>query len=86
MNRILVAYDCSPEAEKALLHAVTIAEAGTEIIVLTVLPEPESVFCASPAENLTKEEVDDKLQSFKNEHDTSLVKLISIIPNKKNSG
>jgi nucleotide-binding universal stress UspA family protein len=79
MNRILVAYDCSPEAEKALEHAVAIAEAGTEIIVLTILPEPESLFGTEPPGNITKDDADSKLELFKNEHDTSSVKLISMI-------
>ena len=79
MNRILVAYNCSPEAEKALEHAVAIADSGTEIIVLTIIPEPDSVFGIEPAENITKDDVDSKLQIFKKEHDTSNVKLISKI-------
>ncbi|MFW9877280.1 MAG: universal stress protein [Candidatus Thorarchaeota archaeon] len=79
MNRILVAYDCSPEAKKALEHAITIAEEGTEIIVLTIIPDPEVVFGTVPEENISKDDVDSKLQSFKNEHDTSSVKLISMI-------
>jgi nucleotide-binding universal stress UspA family protein len=41
-NLILVAYDSSKESEKALEHAIDIADPEDEVQILMVIPKPES--------------------------------------------
>ena len=71
MKKILVAYDCSPEAEKALEHAISMAEETDEIIVLTVIPEPETVFCSDEMGVLDNDQVQIKMEALKESHKTN---------------
>ena len=46
MSQILVAYDCSEEADKALAHTISIADPEDEILILMVIPEPGTILCS----------------------------------------
>jgi nucleotide-binding universal stress UspA family protein len=79
MKKILVAYDCSPEAEKALEHAISMAEETDEIIVLTVIPEPETVFCSDEMGELDNEKIQIKMDSLKENYETNNLNITSRI-------
>ena len=63
-NRILVAYDGSPEAVKAFEHAVSIAEPGEEVEILMVIPRPETEFCTEVQDEQSMENMKAQLESL----------------------
>ncbi|WP_455391824.1 universal stress protein [[Eubacterium] cellulosolvens] len=79
MGKILVAYDCSAEAKKALEHAISIADATDEILILTVVPEPETVFCTDDLGVVTGEKVRTHLESLKEKHGQTGLKITTKI-------
>jgi nucleotide-binding universal stress UspA family protein len=73
MKKIIVAYDFSAEAEKALDHTVAIANPDDEIVVLLVLPEPDSVFGNQSTLDISSEQLQMKLDLLKQKYmDTGL--------------
>jgi len=65
MSSILVAFDGSPEAEKALKHSISIAESDDVIMVLMVLPEQDDLFFSSQTDEITIEEANELLKAKK---------------------
>ena len=73
MKKIIVAYDFSAEAEKALQHTVTIAGQDDEIVVLLVLPEPDSVFGNELPLDIPADQLQNRLELLKQQYlDTGL--------------
>jgi nucleotide-binding universal stress UspA family protein len=68
MNKIIVAYDFSPEAKKALDHTVSIVEPGDNIEVLVVLPEPD-LFFGDQTDEVSKDQLKIKLEALKLKYD-----------------
>jgi nucleotide-binding universal stress UspA family protein len=75
MNQILVAYDCSPEADKALAHSISIADPEDEILILMVIPEPENVFYVDDYDENSIEKVKGKLELVKNKYNNTGLKI-----------
>ena len=65
MNSILVPYDSSPEAEKALQNSFTIADAADEIVILMVLEDPETSFFLGPSGDMSIENAYTYLETVK---------------------
>jgi nucleotide-binding universal stress UspA family protein len=76
-DQILVAYDRSDEAVKALEHTITIAAPEDEIIVLMVLPEPDSDLFSVNAEDFSIRDGHDHLESLKDKYKHHAVKLVT---------
>jgi nucleotide-binding universal stress UspA family protein len=79
MNKILVAYDCSAEAKKALEHALSIAQPAQEIIILTVIPEPDSIFGTDEPVNITTDDLEADLKEFEDKIKSNNLKLTTKI-------
>lgn len=65
MNYILVPYDNSPEAEKALQHSFSIADTEDEILILMVLNLPETSFFLEPTEDMSIKTAYEHLETVK---------------------
>ncbi len=72
---ILVPYDYTPEAEKALEHAINIAEPMDEILILMIIPEPGSDIFLNDSDNISKEDAIKKLEEIKKDKESSRIKL-----------
>ncbi len=69
-DQLLVAYDNSKESQKALEQALEIAEPEDEILVLMVIPEPNSdlFFDESSDISKTKLQMSQELESLKSKY------------------
>ena len=76
-NQILVAYDRSPEAQKAVEHAIAIAEPGDEIMILWILPEQDSTFFSNIEPEFSIEEAKKHLRSLKNRYQNPELQIIT---------
>lgn len=75
-NLILVPFDKSPEAEKALEHAVGVADPNDEILILMVLPEPDSDPFFEITNNNSVENLTQYLESLILKYRSSGIKLL----------
>ncbi len=75
MSQILVAYDCSPEADKALAHSISIAQIEDEILILMVVPEPEDTFYTDDYDENSIETFKGKLELVKSKYDNTGLKI-----------
>ena len=78
-NQILVPFDGSPEAEKALNHAIGIAVDGDMILILWVLQDLDSDFFANGSNTLSYEETKVKLESLVNKYKSSDITMETMI-------
>ena len=76
-NQILVAFDRSPEAEKAVEHALAIAEPDDEILILWIIPEPDPSFFLDIPEEFSIEEASDHLDSLKTKYQDTKLQIIT---------
>jgi len=76
---ILVAFDGSNESEKALEHAIDVANQNDEILILMVHPEPDAdpFFSSSADDQFIK--VESELESLKNKFHSENVHLTIIV-------
>ena len=65
LPKVLVAYDCSAEANKALERALSIANQDDEIIILTVIPDFETVFCTDENAEISSGNISEKINDLK---------------------
>ena len=65
MPFILVAYDGSEVADKALQHSISIAEPEDEILLLYILPESDSDLFSAPSKAASLEDALELLKSVK---------------------
>jgi len=71
LAKVLVAYDCSAEANKALERALSIANPDDEIIILTVIPDAETVFCSDENNKISSNNIPAKLDDLKSKLSSS---------------
>jgi nucleotide-binding universal stress UspA family protein len=65
LPKVIVAYDCSAEADKALERALSIANPDDEIIILTVIPDADTVFCSGENIEISSGNISAKLDDLK---------------------
>jgi nucleotide-binding universal stress UspA family protein len=70
MNKILVAFDCSDEAKKALEHAIKIADPDQHIVILSVIPEPDSIVEQDSKPEITSDRINEQVNNYKEELNT----------------
>jgi nucleotide-binding universal stress UspA family protein len=72
---ILVPYDGTPEAMKALNHALGIAESSDEILILMVVPYPGSDIFSNGSDNISKEGAVNLLNEVIKEKESTGIKI-----------
>lgn len=75
MHRILVAYDGSPEAEKAFEHSLAIAEPEDELLLLTVLPEPDPTMFSDLQDDISFEKASELLEKLLKKYDQKGIRI-----------
>jgi len=75
MSMILVAYDGSSVANKALEHSISIAEPNDEILILMVIPKADSFFYSEDSNEISFEDAKINLEALTKKYEHTGLKL-----------